>query len=60
MDEFFIRQAVMLLRFINDYREGAFDLNALIRRIEGISDVLGIDAWKDAAFVYRDDLNRCS
>lgn len=50
MDELFVRQAAVLRRFVSDYREGALGLNALIQRIEGIGDVLGIDTWKDAAF----------
>lgn len=50
MDELFVRQAAVLRRFVNDYREGVLGLNALIQRIEGIGDLLGIDAWKDAAF----------
>lgn len=50
MDELFARQAALFRRLVDDYREGALDLNALIQRIEGIDDVLGMDAWKDAVF----------
>lgn len=50
MDEFFARQVVVLRRLISDYREGVLGLNALIQRIEGIGDVLGVEAWKDAVF----------
>lgn len=50
MDELFLRQAAILRRFVDNYREGALDLNALIQRIEGIGDVLGVDAWKEAVF----------
>jgi len=50
MDELFARQVVVLRRMVSDYREGALGLNALIQRIEGISDVLGVEAWKDAVF----------
>ena len=50
MDELFARQAALLRRLVSDYCEGLLGLNALIQRIEGIGDVLGIDAWKDAVF----------
>jgi hypothetical protein len=50
MDELFARQAAVLRRLVSDYREGVLGLNALIQRIEGIGDVLGIEAWKDAIF----------
>ena len=50
MDELFARQMVVLRRLVSDYREGALGLNALIQRIEGIGDVLGVEAWKDAVF----------
>lgn len=50
MNELFARQVAMLRRLIGDYREGALSLNALIQRIEGIGDVLGIEAWKDSVF----------
>ena len=50
MDELFARQVVVLRRLASDYREGVLGLNALIQRIEGIGDVLGVEAWKDAVF----------
>ena len=50
MDELFARQVSVLRRLVSDYREGALGLNALIQRIEGIGDVLGVEAWKDAVF----------
>lgn len=50
MDELFARQVVVLRRLVSDYREGVLGLNALIQRIEGIGDVLGVEAWKDAVF----------
>lgn len=50
MDELFVRQVVVLRRLVSDYREGVLGLNALIQRIEGIGDVLGVEAWKDAVF----------
>jgi hypothetical protein len=50
MDELFARQAAVLRRLVSDYREGVLGLNALIQRIEGIGDVLGIETWKDAVF----------
>ena len=50
MDELFARQMVVLRRLVSDYREGVLGLNALMQRIEGIGDVLGVEAWKDAVF----------
>lgn len=50
MDELFARQVLVLRRLVSDYREGVLSLNALIQRIEGIGDVLGVEAWKDAVF----------
>lgn len=50
MDEFFARQMEILRQLISDYRAGKLGLNALVQRIEGISDVLGLKAWKDAVF----------
>ena len=50
MDEIFAQQVVVLRRVVSDYREGVLGLNALIQRIEGIGDVLGVEAWKDAVF----------
>lgn len=50
MDELFARQVVVLRRLVSDYRDGVLGLDALIQRIEGIGDVLGVEAWKDAVF----------
>ena len=50
MDEFFCRQVVVLRRLVSDYRAGALGLDALIQRIEGIGNVLDVEAWKDATF----------
>ena len=50
MNELFDRQMTALRRMIGDYRQDALDLNSLIQRIEGISDVLDIQAWRDAVF----------
>ena len=50
MDELFARQVVVLRGLVSDYRDGVLGLNALIQRIEGIGDVLGVEAWKDAVF----------
>lgn len=50
MNELFVRQVAVLRRFVSDYRGGSLDLNALIQRIEGISAVLDVDAWRDAVF----------
>lgn len=50
MNELFARQVIVLRRSVSDYREGVLDLNALIRRIEGIGDVLDIETWTDAVF----------
>jgi len=35
---------------IDDYRGGRLDLNSLIQRIEGVSDVIDLDEWKDGVF----------
>lgn len=50
MDEFFARQMAVLRRLFSDYRSGKLGLNALIQRIEGVGDVLGVEVWKDAVF----------
>ena len=50
MDELFARQVAVLRRLVSDYHEGVLGLNAIIQRIEGIGDVLGIEEWKDAVF----------
>lgn len=50
MDELFTRQIAVLRQFVSNYREGTLGLNALIQRIVGISEVLGVEAWKDATF----------
>jgi hypothetical protein len=41
---------VVLRRMINNYRQGMLSLNTLIQRIEGVSDLLGVEAWKVAVF----------
>ena len=50
MNELFARQVVVLRQLVRDYHEGVLSLNALIQRIEGIGDVLGVEVWKDAVF----------
>ena len=50
MNELFTRQVMVLRHLISDYREGVLGLNALIQRVEGVGDVLGVEAWKDAVF----------
>jgi hypothetical protein len=50
MDEFFGRQLVVFRRLLSDYRAGALGLNALIQRIEGVGNVLGVEAWTDVTF----------
>ena len=50
MDELFARQVVVLRRLVSEYREGMLGLNALIQCIEGIGEVLGVEAWKDAVY----------
>jgi hypothetical protein len=50
MDEYILRNLSILLKAIDDYRNGLIRLNALINRIEEVSDVIGIQSWKDAVF----------
>ena len=50
MDEISARQVMVLRRLIGDYREGVLGLNVLIQRVEGIGEVLGVEAWQDAIF----------
>jgi hypothetical protein len=50
MDEFLARQFSVLKELIKRYLDGALGLDALIQRIEGLGDVIGIEAWKDAVF----------
>ncbi|KQW56488.1 hypothetical protein [Variovorax sp. Root411] len=50
MDEFLARQFSVLQKLINDYRQKAVSLNALIQRIEGVTGVLGNHTWSDAVF----------
>ncbi|ESS73628.1 hypothetical protein MGMO_15c00490 [Methyloglobulus morosus KoM1] len=50
MSEFLHRQISILRKAIEDYRAGLLHLNALIKRVEEISDAIGIQEWKDALF----------
>lgn len=50
MDEFLARQVAILRRLIGDYRQGHVSLNALIQRIEGLNNVIGVEAWRDGVF----------
>lgn len=50
MDEFFDRQVAVMRNLVDDYRVGHLDLNSLIQRIEGLSDVIGLEKWKDGVF----------
>lgn len=50
MSEYLQRQVSILCKAINDYRDGLFQLNTLVLRIEEISDVIDIQEWKDALF----------
>ena len=50
MSEYLQRQINILRKAIEDYREGRLQLNALVLRIEEISDVIDIQEWKDALF----------
>lgn len=50
MDELFARQMGVLRRLVSDYRAGNLSLNTLIQRVEGVGEVLGVQAWKDAVF----------
>lgn len=35
---------------IRDYREKRLNLDGLVRRIEGISDAINVDSWRDQIF----------
>ena len=50
MNELFDRQVAVLRSSMGSYREGAMTLNTLIQRMEGVSDVIGMDKWKVAVF----------
>lgn len=50
MDEYLQRQKAVLRRLIDDYRTGLLHLNTLVQRIEGVSDAIGHQSWKDAIF----------
>jgi hypothetical protein len=50
MDEFLARQFSILRELIKRYFDGALGLDALIQRIEGLGDAIGIEAWKDVVF----------
>ena len=50
MNELFDRQVMVLRSSMESYCEGAITLNTLIQRIEGVSDVIGVDEWKVAVF----------
>jgi hypothetical protein len=50
MDDFFSRQINVLEKLIDEYRRGAFSLNSLIQRIEGINELLGMAEWKNAVY----------
>jgi hypothetical protein len=50
MSEYLQRQINILRKAIEDYRDGLLQLNALVQRIEEISDAIGIQEWKDALF----------
>lgn len=50
MNDFVVRQIIVLRRLISDYREGRLDLNTLIQRIEGLSELIDIAAWKEAIY----------
>lgn len=50
MDEYLERQISVLRQLIRDYRTERLSLNALVQRIEGVSNAIGLDSWKDAIF----------
>ena len=50
MDEYLIRQRSVMRQLVCDYKQERLDLNALIQRLEGVSDVIGLESWKSAVF----------
>lgn len=50
MDEFVVRQIRLVRDAIIGYRVGNIDLNDLVQRIEAVSGVIDVDAWKDRLF----------
>lgn len=50
MNDLFNRQAVVMHRLIADYRSAKLDLHTLIQRLEGITEVINLDVWREAVF----------
>ena len=50
MDEFLGRQFAVMRSAIADFRAGRLQLNDLVQRIEGISNVVQSDAWKERTY----------
>ena len=50
MDEFVERQIRLVRDAIIGYRGGNLGLNGLVHRIEAVSSVIDVDAWKDRLF----------
>ena len=50
MDEYFNRQVSLMRRLMNDYRDGQLSLNKCIQNLEGISEAIGSESWKNSIF----------
>lgn len=50
MHDLLARQINLLNDAIGAYRQGALELNSLIQRIEGVSEELGMEEWKDEIY----------
>lgn len=50
MSKYLQRQINILRKAIEDYQDGLLQLNALVQRIEEISDAIDIQEWKEALF----------
>ena len=50
MSDFLDRQLTVMLKAVTDFRAGRLQLNDLVQHIEGVSDVIQVDAWKDRIY----------
>jgi hypothetical protein len=50
MNDFLDRQLTVMLKAVADFRAGRIQLNDLVQHIEGVSDVIQMDAWNDRIY----------
>jgi hypothetical protein len=58
MSEFEERQVALAHTQFDDFRRGSIDLDALLKKIEGIARALGEDFWSDLIFAHALDLEQ--